>query len=697
MASQDNTLRILIAEGSLNDAEMLISVLRNAGHPVRPTQIEDEEDLTGALEDKAFDMFLCSISVDDVPLERAFELIKQSGKDIPIIAITERDDPDERRQAMEFGAIDTVNKNDLSHLKLVVERELKNLNNRRKLRRVEAALRETEKRCHVLLDSSRDAIAYAAEGMHIYANKAYLEKFGVEEFDEIEGFPLLDMTAGADQGKLKEFLKQYSKGNHDNDELELKMVTLQGEEFEASAVFSPATVDGEPCTQILIRDTGNSKELEAQLDTLSKQDLLTGLANRTYFMEQLDRLIADTIDADDGHSSGVLYIQIDNLDNITNTVGITAIDMVISDAAAIIRSKVGDQGLCARFSDEAFTVMLPQIGIHESIAIAEAIRQEIEHHVTETDGKTITTTCTIGAQAITDTSGGAQKVINAAHQASELAREAGGNRVELHASQDETEDSKAAAQAWTQQIEDALATNQFFPVYQPIASLQGDPGQRYEVRVRMKDDKGATLMPNEFLEHTERAGLMAELDRWVIKTSIQALAERKDEEDPTTLFVKLSGPSLEDENLPKFIAEQLKSAGVKGEQLVLQVNEPVAVTQLHQAKHMFATLKKLGCGFSLDHFGSGLNPFQLVKHLPADYLKLDAALTADMSENDETRDQLKQVLDTAHGMNKKVVAAYLEDASSLAMLWQYGADYVQGFFLHGPEPEMNYDFEGMAV
>jgi len=693
MVIQENVLRLLLAEHSLNDAEMLVSVLRNAGHPVRPTRVEDEDSLREALDGKTYDLFLYSVGFQDLALDRVGKLIQQSGKDIPIVAVVDSEDADSRRQAMEAGAADLVSKADLKHLQLVIKRELANLNVRRRLRRVEASLREVEKRCHTLLDNSRDAIAYVHEGMHIYANKAYLERFGFETMDDIEGLPLLNLAAPEEQAKLKDFLRNYQKHDESEQELEITMLANDdGRQLHVVMAFSPASIDGEPCTQILMRNQGAPAELVQQLDNLSKQDLLTGLFNRQHFMEELEKNLSKALAEDS--SAGLLFLQLDNLDGARQVLGITGIDTLISDVGGLIRAEVGNDGIAARFSDEAFTILLPDESVHGAIALGEALRHVIEEHICEAGGRTFTTTCSIGITVMGERTANAQTAIHEALTAADQARAQGGNQVVLHATDEDN--SSAAANDLAQRLEDALANDRFLLVFQPVASLQGDSRERYEVRLRLKTEDGV-MKPSDFIPQAEQAGLMPAVDRWVLRTALRTLSKRVASGHDTILFLKMSGPTLADAGFVDYLREQLKAAQVSGERLVFQVNEPVAVTQLTQAREMFRGLKSLNCGFSLDHFGSGLNPFQLVKHLPADYLKVDSHLTHNLHESEENQQNVKNLITSAHAMQKQVIAGYLEDASSLALLWQFGTDFVQGYFLQEPEPEMNYDFAGMAI
>jgi EAL domain-containing protein (putative c-di-GMP-specific phosphodiesterase class I) len=163
------------------------------------------------------------------------------------------------------------------------------------------------------------------------------------------------------------------------------------------------------------------------------------------------------------------------------------------------------------------------------------------------------------------------------------------------------------------------------------------------------------------------------------------------------MFMKVAGATLADSGFVDAVAQTLKHYNVSGSRLVFEVNEPVAVTQLNQAKQLFKGIKELKCGFVLDQFGSGLNPFQLLKHLPAEFVKLDRTIIEQLSSGKGDPESVQQTIATAHEMRKKVIGGYIEGAMELAQLWQYEVDLVQGNFLAGPSRELNYDFTGMVM
>ncbi|MCC5859374.1 MAG: EAL domain-containing protein [Ectothiorhodospiraceae bacterium] len=690
--SQDDVLRLLIAEPSLNDAEMYISVLRNAGHAVRAQRIEDGDELREVLEEKPFDLLLCHAGIQDLSPTLALESIQRSGRDIPVLALADAHEDELRRSLMTQGTADLVAKNDLQHLRLVVEREFRQVRERRRLRQLERALKETERRCSALLDSSRDAIAYVHEGMHLYANPAYLEKFGVEEFEDIEGMPLLDMIAPDHQGEFKNCLRKLSKGDYDVPEMELEIVTDAGP-LPVLASFSPASIDGEPCTQILLREQSSDRELEQQLETLSKQDLVTGLFNRVHFQELLSDALAERRPAEDDPPHGLLYIQVDRPPGGSHQPGLTLADQVMSDLANLVRGELGTDGIAGRFADDVVTVFLPYCGVHETVATAEAVRQSLEEHIVQAGERTTTVTCSIGAVMLGERSGDMHQALADAALACETAQSGGGNRVHLHSAGAGAGDPEENA-AWKDRLEDALADNRFFLMYMPVVSLQGEGGERYEARIRLRDN--GDKHPSEFIPAAESLGMMDRIDRWVVNAALEMLQHRGDNAE-IQLHLKLSPQTVTDAGFLEFLAGALKSSGTPGERLVFQVNESMAQTSLNEARQLFRGLKELGCGFCLDHFGTGLNSFQLLKHLPADLLKLDKTLIREMIDTEDGAERVKAIVDHAHTLRKAVVAGHVEDPMCLAQLWQQQVDFVQGTFLQSPSETPDYDFSGTVM
>ncbi len=687
---KDNLLRLLIVETSQNDAEIIASVLRNAGYAVRARNAEDGEDMEAALQEQVPDLVICSTELDGFSLGEAVELLARTGKIIPVIATAASIDEGAVIDALRTGARDLVGKAQPDHLQLVVGRELEFIRAQHTLRRNDTTIREGRKRCQALLESSRDAIAYVHEGMHVYANRAYLELFGYSEFSELEGTPIMDMVAPGDHAKLKEFLRRHGKGGEAPETLELSGLLPDGNTFDAAMNLAPATIDGEPCTQIFIRSRLDQEDLEKRIRQLSMKDIVTGLYNRQYLMDALNETVSH---AGTGDAPGaLLHIVLDDFKDIKERVGVAGSDLVMGDIARLIEGRVGEHDVLARFGDDAFALIThgPEpAAVHR---LADELRTAIADHISEVGTTSVATTCSIGIAAVTEGAAGAQDILGQADFACEKSRSAGGNRVEIFNPAVEQGSAKNRQRQWVERIRTALEKDRFRLVYQPIVSLHGDANEMYEVLLRMIDEDGGELIPSEFLAPTEEAGLMADVDRWVFGHAIGVLAQRLQSGIRTRFFIKLSAASIIGGGLVEWLSETLKEQRLPGDAVVLEIAESIAFTHLKQAKALVKQIRELHCGLALDHFGSGLNSFNLVKHLPADYLKIDGTFMRDLAENRETQDTVKSLTDMAHSMGKLTIAEWVEDAGTLAVLWQCGVNYIQGYFLQEPDAALSYDF-----
>jgi len=242
-------------------------------------------------------------------------------------------------------------------------------------------------------------------------------------------------------------------------------------------------------------------------------------------------------------------------------------------------------------------------------------------------------------------------------------------------------------------VRKTLEEERFYLVYQPIVSLTGDTSERYEVLLRILDDDGEVILPSQFLSIADKIGLTHEIDRWVINTAIGALAELHREGRKTTFFVKISGKTLADGELPIWIHEKIKECQVETGNIVFEITEAVALKDLRNTMHFVNAMNKLGCKVALEHYGRANQP-QLLKHLSVDILKIDGSLIENLSTNKENQVIVKRIIDAANSHDIKCTAERVEEAHDLGMLLQYGVEFVQGNFAQIPSKELDYNFEG---
>lgn len=690
MSNQEPVVRLLLIDDKLEDAEHSISLLRNGGIPVRPSRPESLKELETTLAGSGCDLVLASHAASLIPFGAVAEAVTASGKDITLIALLDTPDEASLSDAFTKGARNFSLRGRAEHLRIVIKREARILENRRQVRRLEASLRETERRCDALIASSRDPIAYVHEGMHIRANQAYLEMFGYEDFEEIEGLPLLDMVGPEDADSFKQLLKQLSRGEAPPKNLELKARRSDGETFDAVMEFAQASYEGEPCIQIVLRPQLIDAEMVKELDELRQRDQLTGLYNRQHFLGELDTAIAAA--AEGAADQAVLLMELDNYATLLNGIGVAHADDLLRHTSERIQAQLPENAIAARFSDHGFAVLLLRSNHVKTREVAEALRHAVENGILEAGERSLNTTLSLGGVQIGQKIASAQQVLNKVASQLQTAQAEGGNRCLIFdpAARDRAEEERIAQ--WVTHMEAALKGEGFVQFFQPIIHLLGEPEETFQVLLRLIGPNGDIVSPTVFMPIAEEHGMMARIDRWVIQHAIVAIAKRRRTGHDTRLFVKITLESLQDPQLALWIGANLKQADVPAQNLVLCLPESKVFTNLKAVQELHASLSKLGCGLCLEQFGLGLNSFQLLSHISADYLAIDRSLIDDLGKNAENQKKVKQITQHAAEHGRKTIAEGVQDAGSMTVLFTSGVDYVMGNFLAPPDRDMNFDF-----
>ncbi len=692
--SAPDTIRLLLINDSRSEAERLTSMLRNSGKPNRAQLVESEEALNKLLEEQAWDLLIGHFEAEHLPPRTAIKLIQRLNKDIPTILLAEDENHSQAVvEGLKMGAADVVELDQDQHLLLVIQRELTNRSYRQKQRVAERRFKEAERRSQQLLDSSRDAIAYVQDGLFLYANESFAERFGYTDKDDIECMPVIDMVTDADQNSVKEFLKEYTlKGDQaENTQLNCKVTCADESEIDLSFQISNATYDEEPCLRFLIQTKVADQEvLTAELDKLKKQDQATGLPNRTSLLQQIDSTIDKA--SEKQLTCAYLHIDIDNFEtSVHEALGITATDTVINQLAELINQHTSNEHFLARFSDSTLGMTVDHISATVIQEQAEALCSAIEQHIFDVAGRTTQLAVTIGISLINDTTSNTEMVID---NASKTVNKLRNLDQKQHAALYEPEFTEGSINQDNieQLVKKALDQNLFHLQFQPIISLRGAEREHYEVLLRMKNAPNADMQANEFLKTAADMGATKKIDRWVILESIKMLSEHIKNGNNTRLILNVSRQSICDESILPWIKVAFKAAEVKPDSLIFQTSESDISQYLNDAKKFSEGLMELGSSLSIANFGCALNPFNTLNHIPCEYVKVDGSFTLDIQKNKESPETLTQLVNKLHELNKVSIVPFVENASVLSTLWQAGVHYIQGHYLQAPTDSMDYDF-----
>lgn len=688
-------IRLLILSTSLDRTEKITTSLRNGGLAVHGTRLSDQEKLEDKLQSGSFDIVLCCAFEEPIDLRTTLDALTDTEKDLPLLVMSDaQGDSEQLLQAMREGARDLVDAGDMEHLQLVVAREFDDLQNRRKLSLLSQRVKETEQRCMGLIESSREAIAFIQDGMHVHVNPAYLELFGVKDAEEIEDLPLLDMIDKAEHKKLRSSLKNLET---DSDQRSLTLDTVirqqNGDTADAGVYLAKASMDGEPCLQVIIRSKRQSaRDMEKKLRRLSRLDTDTKLPNRQYFMTQLDHWV-DAAE-EDREMRALVYLSLDDYGGLKRSLGVGRIDELVKTIAQQFRTLIDKSDLLARFSDSAFSMLCRRPSATEIEQLAETLRQTVEG----VDFPDAHPTCSIGIALLTDPHPDSHDLVNEAYKSSENAREQGGNRIDLYINeptkQPVTNNDNTVADAQDgkvlHQIESALEKGLFQLAFQPIVSLQGDTRENYAVLVRMLGDDEEELLPEFFFKQAAQYGKMVEIDHWIVRNAISALSEQRREGRKVNLFLSLSEASINDKDTLLWVCDCLREFDARGGWLTFQIREKHIRDNEKAVRKLIDGLKKIKCQIAIDHFGLLPKPESVLNRTGADFVKLAPSFVRELNNNQEKQDELNTLNEMilSHGM--KTVATSVEDANSLTVLWTVGIGYIQGYFLQEPSETIEY-------
>lgn len=684
--SSQNAIRLLIVEDTPNDGEVYSAALKGKGQAVRAHYLTKEHNVEDVIDKHEPDIIIIRYNNKVLSFRDLKNTLKSKKKSPPLI-VTARDGELNVVKALEAGARDMVINTNLDHLTQVVMREVRTAKVMKRVDFLEVAYRDAEERCQVLMESSRDAVCYIHEGMFVHANQSYLEMFGYTSFDDLEGMPILDMVAQKSQEDFKQFIRGLSNMVGEHQFLNTRVKNTLNEEFNVKMESSEASIDGEACVQIIIRRQTDSKALEEQINKLSLLDPMTSLLNRSAFLSQMTGKLDEI---EDGQHYALYNLVIDGFSKMQETLGLVGGDQVLKKVAECIQEHLNDEIAC-RYEGSRYYVLVKHQDPDQTQARAQQLIQQISNSTFDINEQSIGLSISIGISFADDESLDVNELVSRANQALKESIKQGGKKAVAYIPKEGEMTQKQKDASWVRKVDNALNNDGFNLLFQPIIQLDSADTERYEVTIEMVDGE-QRISPNLFLPAAERMRKSQDIDRWVVEQSLTQLTERVKTHPNTVFFVKLSASSLADSELFRRISDAIKSMGIPNGSLVFEVKEEAVLSHLKHAQAFSTLLKTIHCGFAIDDFGKGPDPFKLVEHIPAQFLKFHKDFALELASNPENQSLLKQITDKATELNKSTIVQFVEDASTLSILWTIGATLIQGNFFQDQSQSMDYDF-----
>jgi len=524
----------------------------------------------------------------------------------------------------------------------------------------------------------------ALDGQILSINHTGAQQLGLK-VEELQGQSIFDFVYCADLPLMHDFVKTCLLSPRHVHKQEIRKVCPDGNIIWLKETARVIENDNQQNNMLLVcEDITETRLLNERIVYQASHDALTGLANRTAFDSYIKQMVA--LAQTDNSEHALCYLDLDQFKVVNDTCGHLAGDELLRQLSDLLKAHIRHQDLVARLGGDEFGVVMNNCTLSQAFQASENLRSVISDFHFAWEDKSFTVGVSIGISSINNTSGNAVELLKEADAACYAAKDRGRNRVHVFHPDDQQLAQRQGEMQWVGKIQRGLEQNRFCLFGQPIVALAGhDKGLHFETLVRYQDDSGHVIPPGAFLSAAERYNLAPALDRWVISTLFEWIAEKPGFLDQLSVCsINLSGLSMSDETMLSFISAEFSEWAIPTNKICFEITETAAIANLSYATHFINHLREQGCLFSLDDFGSGLSSFAYLKNLPVDFLKIDGLFVKDVLDDKVDLAMVRSINEIGHVLNKKTIAEFVENTAILTLLRALGVDYAQGYGIGKP-------------
>jgi diguanylate cyclase (GGDEF)-like protein/PAS domain S-box-containing protein len=554
----------------------------------------------------------------------------------------------------------------------------------REKRRIIQLLLESESRYRDLVETSHDLIwTTDALGRFTYLNNGCVDIFGLQQKNLI-GRCFFDFEAGLSHVSNRRFLSTLRR----NGEVKNYLTHLISADGNDRWVGINARASHDDNGAIIglrgtARNVTEQHKAALEIERFATHDMLTGLPNRVSLQKVLEAALAD------GEKGSVLLLDVDHFKYINDNFGYRAGDQLIIGIGGLLKDVVkGENAQVFRLGGDEFALHLPDALRAEAAQVAERALTALRHYKFQLDGQGCLSTLTASAGVVAypfhgnDVASLLANVDIAMYQAKDNGR----NRFVLHDYNPDDLRSTRRRVHWARELREVLDKDRVLLYSQPVVRLADQKQVHHEVLVRIVDRSGNIVLPGQFIEVAESLGMVQEIDLRVVAKVLEVLKQPQMRGQKMRYFVNLSRVSLSDQQWVRRFQGMLAAAPVDHDQLVFEISENAAMAEMGVTQEFISQMKKLGCRFALDDFGGGFSSFYFLKRFEVDYLKIDGNLIRGLASDEANRLFVRALCDVARGLDKQVIAAWVENPEVLKILTEMGVQYGQGFVFSHPQP-----------
>jgi len=554
----------------------------------------------------------------------------------------------------------------------------------REHRRIIQLLLESENRYRDLVETSHDLIwATDPQGRFTYLNNATADIFDMKPQDLL-GRSVFDFEARQTrfanrrrlvqlrrQGELKNFVTQIVAADGSDRWIGINARISQDDSGRLCAVRGTA------------RNITDQQEAALKIQYLATHDSLTSLPNRV----SLQRTLEQALQA--GDIGGVLFIDIDHFKYVNDNFGHRAGDQLIVSVSGVLKEATKSfNGQVFRLGGDEFAVHLHEVLRSQAVRVAEHLLEALRHYRFGTQGqhRLSSVTASIGIALYPFHCTDVATLLSNADLAMYQAKDSGRNRHFLYDQDAQSLRRTHNRVQWASRLRHVLDDDRIALYYQPVVRLSDLRTVHCEILLRVRDERGEIVLPSQFIEHAETLGIVQELDMRVVEQLLEFLAQPQHRQMKWRYFVNLSRVSISDPNWIRKFKQMLRSAPIDHSQLVFEITETAAMHDVDVTEQFIRDLKSMGCRFALDDFGAGFSSVYYLKRFDVDYLKIDGNFVRDLATDEANRIFVRALCDVAEGLNKQVIAEWVENRDTMHILTEMGTMFAHGFLFKSPAP-----------
>ena len=629
-------------------------------------------------------VILLDLALSDPDGLRALRHIRGIAPCASIVLLSSREDEPMAVQAIQEGAQEYLIKGQIEPLEL-----MRALNNAVERMRIESILFNEMDRAQVTLDSIADAVICTDVSGNISFLNPVAERMTGWSLKEAAGRPVTESLRIVDAASRKTILNPMAKAASEDrtGELPLNSVLIHRNGHELFIEDSVAPIhgrDGQVTGAVIVfRDVSAARAQSEQITHLAEHDFLTGLPNRLLFNDRVGQAIS--LARRHEGKAALLFLDLDGFKHVNDSLGHPAGDKLLQSVAERLLGCVRAPDTVSRYGGDEFAILLQDVKQPEDVATAATRVQKALGKVHRVGGHELYVTASIGASVYPVDGKDAEALIGNADAAMYRARKIGCQSCQFYSP--EMNACRWESEFTSEDLKRALERNELTLHYQPKINLKTGAISGAEALSRWIHPTRGSVPPARFIPIAEKSGLMLPIGAWILHEACKQARAWTAAGMPTrTIAVNISEMQFRSKDFPDGLSAILSETGLDPDSLELDLTESALIRHPERTAFILKTLRDMGVHVSVDNFGTGKSGFRSMQKLPLDALKIDRSLVHQIAKAADGAATLGAIVNMGRSLNLRVIAAGVETADDLALLWANNCDEAQGNFFGRPVP-----------